>query len=72
MNEMIEWYRWRLRKKRKKIQELSSIPDIRIIRIPQTGLRNAFKNGSRRFTMVQDGLRKTFPGLAKDDWWKKL
>jgi hypothetical protein len=70
MTEMIEWFRWRLRKKRKRLQELSSIPDIRIIRIPQKGIRAAFKNGTRRFTAVQDGLRKQFPGLTKDDWWK--
>ena len=72
MNEMIEWFRWRLRKKRKRIQEMSSIPDIRIIKIPQSGMMNVFRNGSKRFIAVQDGLRKQFPGLTKDDWWKKL
>lgn len=70
--EMVEWFRWRLRKKRKRIQEQSSIPDIRIIRIPQSGVLNAFKNGYKRFTRVQDGLRKQFPGLTQDDWYKKL
>ena len=70
--EMVEWFRWKLRKKRKHIQEMSSIPDIRIIKIPQSGMMNVFRNGSKRFIVVQDGLRKTFPGLTKDDWYKKL
>lgn len=67
MTEMIEWFRWRIRKKRKRIQEMSSIPDIRIIKIPQKGMMNVFRNGSKRFIRVQDGLRKQFPGLIDYD-----
>ena len=70
--EMIEWFRWRLRKRKKQLQETSSIPDIRIIRIPQKGMMNAFKNGSKRFIAFQDTLRKTFPGLTDKDWEKKF
>ena len=63
--EMIEWFRWRLRKKRRRIQERSSIPNIRLIKIPS-------KSFSRRFTAAQDGLRKQFPGLAEKDWQEKI
>ena len=64
MVELVEWFRWKLRRKKKKIQERSSIPDIRVIKVSG--------NISKQFTTVQDTLRKTFPGLADKDWRKKI
>jgi hypothetical protein len=63
--ELVEWFRWRIRKKKKvRYHEQNVIPDIRIIKVS--------KNTWRRFTDAQDMLREQFPGLTKKDWWKKL
>jgi len=63
--EMVEWFRWRIRKrKRTTLQERSSIPDIRIIKCSTTGWK--------RFTEAQNMLRKQFPGLTGKNWKEKI
>ena len=57
---MMEYFRFRIRKKKKRLIERSSVPgDINIIR--------QGKNSWRQFRMVQDEMRRMFPGLVEKE-----